>query len=152
MLTVGTKIQNFICETTSGENILLNSFLGKNVVLYFYPKDNTPGCILEGMQFRDFFTEFEKNNTVILGVSKDTCEKHHSFRKKYNFPFHLIADTKGEVCQYFGVLNKKKLFGKTFEGIVRSTFLIDKEGIIKKIWSPVKIKAHAEDVLKAITE
>jgi peroxiredoxin Q/BCP len=119
----------------------------KNIVLYFYPKDATPGCTTEGQDFRDNHQEFLDNNTIIYGVSKDDLIKHEKFKDKQNFPFELIADVDGELCEKFGVWQLKKFMGKEYMGIVRSTFIINPKGEIIKKWTGVKVKGHVEEVL-----
>ena len=128
-----------------------NAFKGKkNIVLYFYPKDMTPGCTTQACDFRDQQKKFK--NTVILGVSIDSQERHQKFIEKYDLPFTLLADTDKKVVQKYGVWQEKKLYGKTFMGIVRTTFLIDKTGTVKKIFPKVKVKTHIEEVLKELKE
>src|SRR5438105_14677090 len=125
MLNVGEIAPDFTLISDKNEKISLKNLRGKNIVLYFYPKDNTPGCTREACDFRDDVKQFEKYNTVILGISKDSPNKHQKFKEKYALPFALLADENGDVCQAYGVINKKNLFGNTFLGIQRSTFLID---------------------------
>lgn len=122
----------------------------KNIVLYFYPKDATPGCTTEGQDFRDNFKEFLDNNTIIYGVSKDDLVKHEKFKTKQNFPFELIADVEGELCELFGVWQLKKFMGKEYMGIVRSTFLINPQGEILKKWDSVRVKGHVLEVLETV--
>ncbi|MGH8281720.1 MAG: peroxiredoxin, partial [Gammaproteobacteria bacterium] len=123
---------------------------GQNVVLYFYPKDNTSGCSLEAQDFRDRQTKFKKLNTVILGVSRDSLKSHASFRHKYNFKFDLLSDEQEKVCKLFGVIKEKSLYGRKFMGIERSTFLIDAKGVLRKTWRKVRVKDHADEVLNAV--
>ena len=127
----------------------LADYLGKNVVLYFYPKDNTPGCTHESKDFRDYFDRFQKTGTVIFGISCDTLESHEKFKQKHTLPFELISDRDAKICNTFGVMNPKVIFGKKLFGIVRSTFLIDKKGILLKEWRKVNTKGHAEEVYQA---
>ena len=122
----------------------------KNIVLYFYPKDATPGCTTEGQDFRDNHQDFLDNNTIIYGVSKDDLVKHEKFKTKQNFPFELIADVDGELCELFGVWQLKKFMGKEYMGIVRSTFLINPQGKILKQWDGVKVKGHVLEVLETV--
>jgi thioredoxin-dependent peroxiredoxin len=147
----GNKAPDFTALDQDGEKIKLSSFRDKkNIVLYFYPKDMTPGCTTQACDFRDQQKSFK--STVILGVSIDSQEKHQKFIKKYDLPFTLLADVDKKVVQKYGVWQEKKLYGKTFMGIVRSTFIIDKTGTIRKIFFKVKVKNHIEEVLNALKE
>ena len=147
----GNKAPDFTAIDQDGEKVKLSSFRGeKNVVLYFYPKDMTPGCTTQACDFRDQHKKFK--NTVILGVSIDSTERHRKFIAKYDLPFTLIADIDKKVVQKYGIWQEKKLYGKTFMGIVRTTFIIDKNGTIQKIFPKVKVKTHIEDVLSALKE
>ena len=147
----GNKAPDFSALDQDGEKVKLSSFRGeKNVVLYFYPKDMTPGCTTQACDFRDQHKKFK--NTVILGVSIDSTERHQKFIAKYDLPFTLIADIDKKVVQKYGIWQEKKLYGKTFMGIVRTTFIIDKNGTIQKIFPKVKVKTHIEDVLSALKE
>ncbi|MEO8402423.1 MAG: thioredoxin-dependent thiol peroxidase [Gammaproteobacteria bacterium] len=149
-LTIGDKAPEFTLLSDENESISLNTLQGKLVVLYFYPKDNTPGCTREACDFRDLLNRFNTNNTVILGVSKDSPAKHKKFKEKFALPFSLLADENGDVCEAYGVIDKKKLFGKTFLGIQRSTFLIDEKGVIRAIWRKVKVKGHVDQILEQL--
>ena len=147
----GNKAPDFNAIDQDGETVKLSSFRGeKNVVLYFYPKDMTPGCTTQACDFRDQHKKFK--NTIILGVSIDSTERHQKFIAKYDLPFTLIADIDKKVVQKYGIWQEKKLYGKTFMGIVRTTFIIDKNGTIQKIFPKVKVKTHIEDVLSALKE
>jgi thioredoxin-dependent peroxiredoxin len=147
----GNKAPDFTAIDQDGEKVKLSVFRGKkNVVLYFYPKDMTPGCITQACDFRDQHKKFK--NTIILGVSIDSTERHQKFIAKYDLPFTLIADIDKKVVQKYGIWQEKKLYGKTFMGIVRTTFIIDKTGTIQKIFSKVKVKTHIEEVLSALKE
>ena len=147
----GNKAPDFTALDQNGKKVKLSSFKGKkNIVLYFYPKDMTPGCTTQACDFRDQLKKFK--NTVILGVSIDPQERHQKFIEKYDLPFSLLADTDKKVVQKYGVWQEKKLYGKTFMGIVRTTFLIDKTGTVKKIFPKVKVKTHIEEVLKELKE
>ena len=149
MVKEGNKAPDFSGINQDGKPIKLSSFRAKKkVVLYFYPKDMTPGCTTEACDFRDQFKEFK--NTVILGVSVDSPERHRKFIDKYNLPFELIADENKKICTKYGVWQEKKLYGKTFMGIVRSTFIIDKAGTVKKILPKVKVKGHVEEVVEIL--
>lgn len=145
----GAKISNFTRPATGNQNISLSDLKGKNVVLYFYPKDNTPGCTTEGQDFRDRIKDFENANTVVLGVSRDSLKKHENFKAKHSFPFELLSDVDESLCSQFDVIRLKKLYGKEYMGIDRSTFLIDSEGKLAKEWRSVKVKGHVEEVLAA---
>ena len=149
MVKEENKAPDFSGKNQDGKPIKLSSFRGKKkVVLYFYPKDMTPGCTTEACDFRDQFKKFK--NTVILGISVDSPERHRKFIDKYNLPFELIADENKKICTKYGVWQEKKLYGKTFMGIVRSTFIIDKAGTVKKILPKVKVKDHAEEVVEIL--
>jgi len=149
MVKEENKAPDFSGKNQDGKPVRLSSFrTKKNVVLYFYPKDMTPGCTTEACDFRDQFKKFK--NTIILGVSVDSTERHRKFIEKYNLPFELIADENKKICTKYGVWQEKKLYGKTFMGIVRSTFIIDKAGTVKKIIPKVKVKGHVEEVVKIL--
>jgi len=151
MLKEGNKAPDFTAVDQDGKKIKLSSFKGKkNVILYFYPKDMTPGCTTEACDFRDSHKNFKA--TAILGVSIDSPERHQKFIDKYDLPFTLISDVDQKVVQKYGVWQEKKLYGRKFMGIVRSTFIIDKKGIIRKIYPKVKVKGHVEEVLEALKE
>jgi peroxiredoxin Q/BCP len=151
-LAIGDKAPDFTLLSDENKKISLKDFRGKKVVLYFYPKDNTPGCTQEACDFRDSMAKFMDADAVILGISKDSPTKHEKFKIKYELPFRLLADESGEVCQAYGVINKKSLFGNTFLGIQRSTFLIDEQGVIRAIWRKVKVKGHVVEVLNETSE
>ena len=146
MVKEGNKAPDFSGKNQEGKSVKLSSFKGKkNIILYFYPKDMTPGCTTEACDFRDQYKQFK--NTTILGVSIDSPERHQKFIAKYNLPFDLIADENKKIVEKYGVWQEKKLYGKTFMGIIRSTFIIDKNGVIYKIFTKVKVKEHVEEVL-----
>lgn len=150
-LTVSDLAPDF--TLTSDQNKLITlSNIKKPVVLYFYPKDHTPGCTKEACDFRDHFGIFERSNAVILGVSKDSSKTHTSFKAKHQLPFTLLVDDNADVCEAYGVINKKSLFGKTFLGIERSTFLIDEKRIIRAIWRKVKVPGHVEQILNELVK
>ena len=150
-LVVGDKAPDFTLPTdTENQSVTLSHLQGKKVVLYFYPKDSTPGCTKEACDFRDNFSEFKKHNVDILGISRDSLKSHKKFKEKYSLPFQLLIDEKGDVCEAYGIINKKSLFGKTFLGIQRSTFLIDEKGIIRAIWRKVKVPGHVEQILNDV--
>ena len=147
----GKKAPDFTALNQDGKKVKLSSFKGKkNVVLFFYPRDMTPGCTTEACDFRDNKSQFK--NTVILGVSADTTEKHQKFIEKHSLTFDLISDPDKKVLEKYGVWQEKSLYGKKFMGIVRTTVLIDKKGIVKKIFPKVKVKGHVEKVLEALKE
>lgn len=150
MILQGDKCPNFASKDEAGKDVSLSSLLGKNIVLYFYPKDDTPGCTIEANDFNRLKAEFNKLNCTIIGVSKDSVKSHIKFKEKFSLNFPLIADESKEICNMFGVLKEKSMFGKKYIGVSRDTFLIDKDGIIVKIWNNVSAKNHAEDVLKAL--
>lgn len=149
-ITIGKTVPDFELSATSGQSVKLSQLQGRNVVLYFYPKDDTPGCTREGQDFRDFHAEFERLDTVILGLSRDTLKSHENFKAKQDFPFELLSDQNETVCQLFDVIKPKKMFGKDVKGIERSTFLIDKEGVLRKEWRKVKVEGHVAEVLEAV--
>ncbi|MDR3478271.1 MAG: thioredoxin-dependent thiol peroxidase [Gammaproteobacteria bacterium] len=149
-LEIGDLAPDFTLPSDQNENISLRSLRGKKVILYFYPKDNTPGCTQEACDFRDAWPDLGAQNTVVLGVSKDSVTKHDKFKQKFALPFTLLADENGDVCEMYGIINKKSLFGKTFLGIQRSTFLIDEQGVIRAIWRKVKVTGHIKEVLHQI--
>jgi len=151
-LAIGDKAPEFTLFTDKNEPLALNSLRGGKVILYFYPKDNTPGCTKQACDFRDTLPEIMDKDAVVLGISKDNPSKHEKFKQKYSLPFTLLADETGDVCQAYGVINKKSLFGNTFLGITRSTFLIDENGIIRAIWRKVKVPGHVKQVLHEISE
>ncbi len=149
-IKIGNAVPDFTALATGNKTIKLSDYQGKNLVLYFYPKDNTPGCIKEGQAFRDHYEEFVALNTEILGVSRDSLKSHENFKTKQEFPFDLISDTDEELCQLFDVIKMKNMFGKKVKGIERSTFLIDPEGRLVREWRKVKVKEHVDEVLEAV--
>ena len=150
--TLNRVVADFTAEATSGKNIRLKDLRGKNVVLYFYPKDNTPGCTLEGQDFRDLHDKFKRQKTIILGVSKDSIASHERFRDKQGFPFDLLSDPDEKLCKKFDVIKEKSMYGKKYLGVERSTFLIDSAGKLRREWRKVKVKGHAQEVLDAVKE
>jgi peroxiredoxin Q/BCP len=151
-LKEGDKAPDFTVRDGAGETVRLKDFRGKRVVLYFYPKDDTPGCTKEACAFRDSFAKFKKRGIEVLGVSFDTEAKHKKFAQKYDLPFRLLADTDKTIAEGYGTYGEKKFMGRTYMGIHRMTFLIDEKGKIKKIYNKVKPEEHAEEVLAAFAE
>lgn len=150
MLKVGDKAPAFSLPDGEGKKVSLKDFKGKTVVLYFYPKDMTPGCTVEARDFRDQQPAYKKRKAVVLGVSRDSSERHEKFRAKYDLNFPLLADEDGEVCKTYGVWKEKSLYGRKFMGIERTTFVIDPNGKIAKIYPKVKVKGHAEAILAEV--
>ena len=148
----GDKAPGFKAPTDGGGTADLTKLKGKNVVLYFYPKDDTPGCTKEACGFRDNLPAFEKVDAVVLGVSRDTVKKHDKFKNKYDLPFTLVADEDGEITEAYGTWVEKSMYGRTYMGIERATFLIDKKGVVRQVWRKVKVKGHVEEVLDAVKE
>ncbi|WP_408009436.1 thioredoxin-dependent thiol peroxidase [Pseudalkalibacillus sp. A8] len=148
----GEKAPDFTLEANNGEKVSLSDFKGKHVVLYFYPKDMTPGCTTEACDFRDHHSEFSDQNTVILGVSPDPVDRHKKFIEKHDLPFLLLADEDHKVAELYDVWQMKKNFGKEYMGIVRSTFIIDKDGDLIKEWRKVRVKDHVTEALEYIKE
>ncbi len=147
---IGKVIPALKLPATGDQMIDLKSLRGKNVVIYFYPKDSTPGCTNEGKDFASQHGKFKRRNTVILGVSKDSIASHEKFKAKYNFPFELLSDEEEKACQLFDVIKEKNMYGRKFMGIERSTFLIDEKGKLRREWRKVKVKGHVDEVLQAI--
>ncbi|MCL7461594.1 peroxiredoxin [Pseudomonas sp. NW5] len=148
-VALDTPAPDFQVSATSGQHLNRDALLGRQVVLYFYPKDNTPGCTTEGQNFRDLHDAFAATNTQIFGVSRDSLRTHENFKAKQGFPFELISDADEQLCQLFAVIKPKKLYGKEYLGIERSTFLIDAQGVLRHEWRGVKVPGHAEAVLDA---
>ena len=148
-LSIGKSVPNFTAEATGNQSVSLKDLKGKNVVIYFYPKDSTPGCTTEGQNFRDLHAEFETANTVIFGVSRDSLKSHENFKGKQCFPFELLVDTDETLCKLFDVIKLKKMYGREYMGVERSTFLIDSKGKLVQEWRKVKVKGHAQEVLEA---
>ncbi len=143
-------VPDFSLPATSGKTFRMADHKGRNVVIYFYPKDDTPGCTTEGAQFRDLIAEFQNADCDVYGVSRDTLASHEKFKGKMAFPFELLADTDEAVCNMFGVIKMKNMYGKQVRGIERSTFLIDKDGVVRKEWRGVKVPGHVDEVLAAV--
>lgn len=151
-ITVGKKVPNFTLAATDEQQISLKDFKGKNVVLYFYPKDSTPGCTQESCDFRDLHKEFTKNNTVVIGVSRDSLKSHEKFKQNHGLTFDLLSDADEELCNLFGVIKDKMMYGKKVRGIERSTFLIDAAGKLAKEWRKVSVNGHVQEVLQIVQE
>jgi peroxiredoxin Q/BCP len=146
----GLAVPDFSAPMTSGKTFKLSENRGNHVVLYFYPKDSTPGCTNESIQFIELLTSFTKKNCMVFGISRDSLKSHENFRSKYGFKFDLISDSDEAVCQMFDVIKMKNMYGKQVRGIERSTFLIDSAGILKKEWRKVSVSGHAQEVLESI--
>ena len=147
---VGLKVPDFEIASTGNRTFKLSAELGSPLVLYFYPKDNTPGCTTEGQEFRDLHGEFVRRNCAVYGVSRDSIKSHEGFRAKMNFPFELLSDPDEKVCNLFGVMNMKNMYGKKVWGVVRSTFVIDPEGVVRREWRGLKVPGHAREVLEFV--
>lgn len=149
-LQIGDSVPDLSLPATGGKDIRLTAFKGKALVVYFYPKDNTPGCTQEGQDFRDLHAEFVKAGAVILGISRDSVRSHENFAAKFEFPFPLLSDAEEKACAAFDVIREKSLYGKKYMGVDRSTFLFDAKGRLREVWRGVKVKNHAQLVLDAI--
>ena len=150
VLKIGDAIPECTIPATSGLTFSPSSCLGKNLVLYFYPKDATPGCTVEAGNFRDHIDQFTKANAVVIGVSRDSLKSHESFKAKYELPFELVSDTQEVLCKIFDVIKTKNMYGKQVQGIERSTFIIDSKGILRNEWRGIKVAGHVEEVLKTV--
>jgi peroxiredoxin Q/BCP len=148
-VTLEQPVTDFSATATSGVQVCLSALKGQQVVLYFYPKDSTPGCTTEGQGFRDHYPAFQAANTLVFGVSRDSLKSHENFKCKQEFPFELISDKDEALCQLFDVIKLKKLYGKEYLGVDRSTFLIDQNGVLRQEWRGVKVPGHVEAVLAA---
>lgn len=148
--TKGKKVPAFTLPATGDQEISLSDLKGKNVVIYFYPKDSTPGCTREGQDFRDNIAKFRRNKTVVLGVSRDSIKSHENFKAKQQFPFELLSDKEEELCKIFDVIKMKNMYGKKVRGIERSTFLLNDKGVLKQEWRGVKVDGHVDEVLEAV--
>ncbi|CZT55330.1 thioredoxin-dependent thiol peroxidase [Solibaculum mannosilyticum] len=151
MLKPGEKAPDFTLPDQNGQPVSLSSFLGKTVILYFYPRDNTPGCTKEACSFRDHYPLYIEKDAVIIGISPNTSESHQKFAEKYELPFLLLADPEKEVIQAYGAWGEKKNYGKVTVGLLRSTFVIGPDGVIQKVFKKVKTATHGEDVLKVLS-
>jgi peroxiredoxin Q/BCP len=149
---IGKKVPDFTLPATGDQAISLADFRGSNVVVYFYPRDSTPGCTTEGQDFRDRISTFRRRKTVILGISRDSIKSHENFKARQQFPFELLSDAEEKVCRLFDVIREKNMYGRKVMGIERSTFLIDDKGVLRREWRKVNVKGHVEEVLQAIKE
>ena len=147
-VAIDQPVDDFQIPATSEQTVTLSGLKGKQVVIYFYPKDSTPGCTTEGQGFRDHYAEFQAANTEVFGVSRDSLKSHENFKAKQGFPFELLSDKDEALCQLFDVIKLKKLYGKEYMGVDRSTFLIDKNGVLRHEWRGVKVPGHVEAVLE----
>jgi thioredoxin-dependent peroxiredoxin len=145
-------VPNFKVTATGHLECGIADFLGKNIVLFFYPKDNTPVCTSEAKAFRDNYQEFNAAQTLVFGISRDTLTSHERFKTRLELPFELIADTHEELCQYFDVIKMKNFFGKQIRGIVRSTFILDKQGVVRHAWRKIKLAGHIQEVIAAVNK
>jgi peroxiredoxin Q/BCP len=152
MVKVGKKAPDFTLLNQDGKKVKLSQFSGQNVVLYFYPKDNTSGCTKEACNFRDTFSELSNLGAVVIGISPDTAESHKKFAEKYNLPFNLLADPEKKVLEKYGVWKEKSMYGKKYMGVERTTFIIDKNGKVRKIFEKVKVPNHHNEVLEYLKE
>jgi peroxiredoxin Q/BCP len=146
-----TLINEFSLPATGGGTFTLSQALGKHVIIFFYPKDDTPGCTTEAVQFRDLYEQFQQANCMIVGISRDSMKSHENFKAKFTLPFELLSDTDETVCELFGVMKEKNMYGKQVRGIERSTFVIDKMGALRQEWRKLKADGHAQEVLDFIT-
>jgi peroxiredoxin Q/BCP len=151
-LEIGIKIKNFTAKSTNKDDFILKNYLGSYLVIFFYPKDNTSGCTQEGIDFSENYNKFKKLNTEIFGISRDSLKSHNNFKEKYGFKFDLISDTDESICNSFGVIKEKSMYGKKYMGVERSTFIIDADGLLIKEWRKVKVKGHVAEVLKYLKE
>ena len=149
MVNIGEKVASFSLPATGDKNVSLDDFKGTNLVIYFYPKDSTSGCTLEGQNFRDNYAGFKKSGTTVLGVSRDSLKAHENFKARQEFPFDLLSDAEEKLCRQFDVIHEKNMYGRKVMGIVRSTFLIDGDGMLQKEWRKVRVKGHVKEVLEA---
>ncbi|PWH14668.1 MAG: thioredoxin-dependent thiol peroxidase [Anaerolineae bacterium] len=151
-LAAGSQAPDFALPDENGELRRLSDYRGKVVVLYFYPKDDTPGCTTEACGFRDQYQDYEKAGVSIIGISPDDVKKHQKFKTKYNLPFTLLADTDHSICELYGVWGRKKFMGKEYDGVFRTTYLIDKDGKILRVFENVKPEGHSQEILKVLEE
>lgn len=147
---VGEKVSNFTLPATGDQDLSLADFNNRHLVLYFYPRDNTPGCTREGQDFRDAYAAFQSAGAEILGVSRDSLKAHENFKAKQRFPFELLSDAEEKLCRQFDVIKEKNMYGRKVMGIERSTFLIDKNGVLRQVWRKVRVPGHVDEVLEAV--
>ena len=150
MVKVGKAVKNFSLPATGNQTLSLDDFKGKHLVLYFYPKDNTSGCAKEGEGFRDAYADFQAAGAEILGVSRDSIKSHENFKAKYDFPFELLSDADETLCKQFDVIQEKSMYGRKFMGLVRSTFLIDRDGVLRQEWRKVRVPGPVAAVPEAV--
>lgn len=143
-------VPDFTLPATGGVNFTLSAARGKSLVIYFYPKDNTPGCTVESQQFRELYAQFSEAGCEVVGVSRDSIKSHDNFKTRFSLPFALLSDTEEKVCVQFGVMKLKNLYGKQVRGIVRSTFVLDKHGVLRHEWRGIKADGHAKDILQFV--
>ena len=143
-------VPDFTLPATGGVNFTLSAARGKSLVIYFYPKDNTPGCTAESQQFRDLYAQFSEAGCEVAGISRDSIKSHENFKTRFSLPFALLSDTEEKVCEQFGVMKLKNLYGKQVRGIVRSTFVLDKHGVLRHEWRGIKADGHAKDILQFV--
>ena len=148
MIDINKHVSNFELTGTNNLQFKLSNYIGKEVVLYFYPKDSTPGCTNEGIDFKENINKFNSNNIYIFGISRDSIKSHENFKKKYSFPFELLSYSDEEVCNQFDVIKEKSMYGKSYKGIERSTFIINAKGILSHEWRGVKVPGHVIEILK----
>lgn len=151
LLKIGQKAPSFSLKNESGETLTLKSFAGKKLVIYFYPKDDTPGCTKESCDFRDHFGRIQKSGAAVIGVSKDSVASHQKFKTKYSLPFTLLSDEEGKMCEAYGVWKEKSMYGRKYMGIERTTFIIDENGKVAKIYPKVSVTGHVDEVMKDIS-
>ena len=147
---IDKPVPDFAAQATNMKDVVLSRLNGWKVVLYFYPKDNTPGCTTEGLDFKEFYKDFLDAKTLVFGVSKDTLKSHELFKAQYNLPFELISDTDAYLCRMFEVIQPINMYGKQIPGVERSTFLIDSNGVLRREWRKVRVNGHVEEVLEAV--
>ena len=150
MVSVGKRVENFTLPATGDQELSLADFKGRNLIIYFYPKDNTPGCTREGQDFRDLYPQFAAAGADVIGVSRDSVRTHKNYKRKHEFPFHLLSDSEETLCKQFDVIKEKKLYGRTYMGIERSTFLLGPDGTLLEEWRKVKVPDHAQAVLDTV--
>lgn len=151
MLAINHPVEDFSLPSTDNTVFSLSANAGKHLIIYFYPKDDTPGCTLEGQDFRDHLHEFTEKNCIVVGISRDNLKSHQCFKEKMQFPFELLSDEDEKVCNLFGVMKMKNMYGKQVRGIERSTFVIDAQGVLRKEWRGVKVPGHVQEVLDFVT-